>query len=115
MTTTTNFGEFGPREIELAEELLRGARLEGFPNDFEQDEITIMMNKNSGYVFFINSASQVAMMNGDSLESFYTSPYKGIEGFYDELEDQQEDMHEEDKAWFLELGLIVGKYQVVGA
>ena len=73
MTTTTNFEEFGASEIEMAEGLLRAARLKGFPHDFEQDEITIMMNKNSGYVFCTNATFQVAMMNGDSLESFSPS------------------------------------------
>ena len=40
------------------------------------------------------------MMNGDKLESFYTSPYEGHEGFIDELLDMVDDeWHEDDIEW----------------
>ena len=89
--TTTNFADFGYREREMAEELLKASRVQGFPEDFEQDEITIMMNQNSGNVFFTNSEYQVAMMNDDKLESFYSCPYCGHEGFLDEMNHEPED------------------------
>jgi hypothetical protein len=85
MTTTTNFADFGYREREMAEELLKASRVQGFPEDFYVDEVTIMMNMNSGNVFFTNSDFQVAMMNGDDLESFYSCPICGHEGFADEM------------------------------
>lgn len=55
-----------------------------------------MMNQNSGNVFFTNSEYQVAMMNGDKLESFYSTPYEGREGFADEL---KEDYLSDYQSW----------------
>ena len=108
--TTTDFSEFGWRERKMAAELLTASCDHGFPEDFEDNEVTIMMNKNSGNVFFTNSEFQVAMMNGDKIESFYTTPYKGKEGFADELkEDYEQDgknWNEEDIQYIKELGII---------
>ena len=84
-TTTTDFSKFGIREWNMAEELLRAWREQGLPDDFNNDEVTIMLNLLSGYVFLTNSDYQVAMMNGDKLESFYTDFETGEEGFKDEL------------------------------
>ncbi len=89
--TTTDFSKFGSRERKMAEALLRASREQGFPEDFEDNETTIMMNMNSGYVFFTNSEFQVAMMNGDKLESFYSCPECGHEGFKDEMEHGEDD------------------------
>ena len=86
--TTTNFADFGWRERKMATELLTASCDQGFPEDFEDSGVTIMMNKNSGNVFFTNEEFQVAMMNGDTLESFYTTPYESYEGFADDLHDQ---------------------------
>jgi len=83
--TTTDLAYFGYRERKLAEELLRAWREQGLPDDFLDEEVTIMMNKNSGYVFLTNSEFQVAMMNGDKLESFYTCFNCGNEGFKDDM------------------------------
>jgi hypothetical protein len=84
-TTTTDFSKFGSREREMSEELLRAWREQGLPDDFNNDEVTIMFNLMSCYVFLTNSDYQVAMMNGDNLESFYTDFETGEEGFKDEL------------------------------
>ena len=89
--TTTDFSKFGYREREMAEELLKASRTQGFPDDFDDDDITIMMNMNSGNVFFTNAEYQVAMMNGDDLESFYSCPICGHEGFLDEMEHGEDD------------------------
>lgn len=85
MSTTTDLSQFGYREIKMASELLNAWVKNGLPDDFEHDEVTVMMNTNSGNVFLTNSEYQVAMMNGDSLESFYTCPECGHEGFKDEM------------------------------
>lgn len=55
-----------------------------------------------------NDEFEVCMMNGDKLESFYTSPYEGKEGFFSELLDEYSDMHGEDKEWFRELSASLG-------
>ena len=83
--TTTNLSDFGYRELKMLEELLRAIREQGLPEDFYNNEVHPMMNLNSGNVFLTNSEYQVAMMNGDKLESFYTLSYHGNEGFFDEL------------------------------
>lgn len=83
--TTTNLSDFGYRELEMLEELLRAMREHGLPEDFYNNEVHPMMNQISGNVFLTNSEYQLAMMNGDKLESFYTLSYHGSEGFLDEL------------------------------
>ena len=108
--TTTDFAEFGWRERKMAAELLTASCDQGFPEDFEDEEVTIMMNKNSGNVFFTNAEYQVVMMNGDKIEFFYTTPYDGKEGFADELkEDYEQDCENwngEDIQYIKDLGII---------
>jgi hypothetical protein len=84
--TTTNLAEFGYRELKKVRDLLDAMIKEGLPQDFENDGVHPMMNQNSGNVFLTNSEYQVAMMNGDKLESFYSCPQCGHEGFKDEME-----------------------------
>ncbi len=83
--TTTNLSNFGYRELIMLEELLKAMREQGLPKDFYDDEVHPMMNQSSGNVFLTNSDYQVAMLNGDKLESFYFLSYHGNEGFLDEL------------------------------
>ena len=83
--TTTNLSNFGYRELIMLEELLKAMREQGLPDDFYDDEVHPMMNQSSGNVFLTNSDYQVAMLNGDKLESFYFLSYHGNEGFLDEL------------------------------
>lgn len=83
--TTTNLADFNYKELAMLEELLKAMREQGLPQDFYNDEVHPMMNQNSGNVFLTNSDYQVAMLNGDKLESFYFLSYHGNEGFLDEL------------------------------
>lgn len=109
-TTTTNFAEFGWRERKLASELLEVSIKQGFPTNFYDDGVTIMMNKISGNVFFTNSKYQVAMMNGEDLESFYYTPYEGHEGFAEELlemyREDEESWNEEDVQYLKDMGIL---------
>lgn len=91
MNTTTDLSKFGWREWALLRDLIDAMVEQGLPGDFENEGVHPMFNKNSGNVFLANSEFQVAMMNGDKLESFYSCPECGHEGFKDELE------HGEDK------------------
>lgn len=86
--TTTDFSKFGYRERKIAEVLLKIWNENGLPEDFYNNEVTIMFNTNSGNVFLTNSEFQVAMMNGDKLESFYIDFETGEEGFKDELSEE---------------------------
>lgn len=83
--TTTNLTDFGYRELEMLEELIKAMREQGLPEDFYDEEVHPMMNQNGGNVFLTNSEYQVAMMNGDKLESFYWLSYHGNEGFLGDL------------------------------
>lgn len=100
MTTTTNLAKFGTRELEEVRALLSAMLDTGLPSDFSNDEVQPMFNMNSGHVFLTNSDFEVAMLNDGKLESFYSSPYDGIEGFYLDLKEEYENMNEEDKEWF---------------
>lgn len=108
--TTTDLGEFGWRERNMAAELLTVMCDNGLPDDFYDDEVTIMMNMNSGNVFLTNSEFQVAMIYGDALETWYTTPYDGHEGFKDELleffHNHPENWSEEDVQWLVDMEFI---------
>lgn len=84
--TTTNLADFGYREKRMAAELLIAMCDKGVPDDFGDDEVTVMMNQNSGNVFLSNSDFDVAMLTDDGkIKSFYNTPYEGHEGFYEDL------------------------------
>lgn len=86
MSTTVDLAKFGFREIEMLRDLLDSWVRHGLPEDFNQEGVHPMFNMNSGNVFLTNEDCQVAMMNGDGLESFYSCPECGFEGFYGEFE-----------------------------
>jgi len=105
--TTTDLAKFGWRERKMAAELLNAMCEQGLPVDFVNDEVTIMFNTHSGNVFLTNSEFQVAMMNGDKLESWYTLPYSGEEGFREDFEGRSEDeFHPEDWEYLIQIGII---------
>jgi hypothetical protein len=108
--TTTDLSRFGYREKKMAAELLNAMCEQGLPEDFEDDEVTVMMNMNSGNVFLTNSEYQVAMMNGDALESWYYTPYSGHEGFAEDLKAEYESdgdsWNQEDIDYLVDLGII---------
>ena len=97
---TEDLAEFGSRERTMAAELL-AARL---PDGFNDDGVKLAMNKNSGFVFLVNADYQCAMMNGDTLEIFHSTPYDGIEGFLSDLIDENEpgDLHREDAEYIIQ-------------
>ena len=85
---TADLARFGHRERQMAEKLLQAWREQGLPDDFYDDEVKLNFNTYSGYVFLSNSDYQVAMLNGDNLESFYTDYETGEEGFKEELSEE---------------------------
>ena len=89
--TTTDLAKFGSRERKMTEDLLKAWREQGLPIDFYDENVTIMMDTNSGNVFLTDSEYQVARMNGDRLESFYSCPYCGHKGFIEDMEHEPED------------------------
>jgi hypothetical protein len=77
-------------ELKALERLLRALREQDLPKDFNDSGVHPMLNINSGYVFLTNEDFQVAMMNEDKLESFYSCPNCGHEGFKEDM------LHDED-------------------
>ena len=106
---TENLADFGYREQDEAKEIFAAWKKNGLPQDFENDGVRLAFNMNSGYVFLTNNEYQVAMSDGDTLYSFYTSPYEGVEGSFEDLLDEYKDMHEEDKEWFLDIAKNIGR------
>jgi len=89
-TTTTDLADFGSRERHMLVELLTAWNNQGLPKGFDDSEVRPMMNTQSGYVFLTNADFDVAMMNGHTLERWYTCPECGNEGFAEDIEDGQE-------------------------
>ncbi len=93
-TYTEDLGNFGARERKMAAELL-GHPL---PDGFSDDGVKPAFNRNSGFVFLVNSDYQRAMMHGDELQIFHSTPYEGREGFLTDLLDEYspDDLHADD-------------------
>ena len=91
---TENIAEFGSRERDVLRELLS----HDLPEGFSDQGVKPAMNKNSRFVFLVNEDYQCAMMNGDSLEIFHSTPYEGHEGFLSDLvvEYAPDDLHRDD-------------------
>lgn len=109
--TTTNLADFSVRERHELIEILQAWESSGLPDDFYDDEFVPMFNRDSGYVFLTNSEYQVCMVADRKLESWYTTPYAGYEGFLDDLVqaymDDLYDWDEEDIEYLRDLGADV--------
>lgn len=92
--TTTDFSKFGSMERKELLKLLIAWNEQGLPEDFEDDEVTPMMNIISGNVFLTNREYQVAMMNGDKLESCHYCSNCGHEGFAEDCQLNDEGCNE---------------------
>lgn len=108
---TENLADFlsGARERRMVLEILKAWESGGLPDDFNEDGVKIAFNSNSGNVFLTNEDFQVAMVDGLCLESFYSSPYEGREGFFADLLEEYPDMHREDQEWFRDIAKATNK------
>ncbi len=108
---TTNLADFGTRERHELIELFTAWENSGLPDDFYDDEVVPAFNRDSGYVFLTNSDYQVCMVADGKLESWYTTPYNGYEGFLDDLvqeyRDDPDNWEEEDVEFLRDLGADV--------
>lgn len=108
--TTTDLSFFGNRELYEAGKLLVAMAEKGLPDDFENEGVTVMFNDLSGSVFLSNDTYQVAMLADDgTLYSFYTSPYEGIEGSFEDLLSEYKNMDHNDQQWFEDLAKTLGR------
>jgi hypothetical protein len=100
---TEDLSKFGYRELDKAGKLLSAIK-SGLPEDFWKEGIRVGFNMQSGYVFLTNDEHQVAMLDDEGkLYSFYSTPYEGREGSYEELLEEYDDMHPEDQKFLVEL------------
>ena len=107
---TENLADFGYREQDEAKDIFEAWKLNGLPKDFDNNGVKLAFNMNSGYVFLTNAEYQVAMC-GDNKElySFYTSPYEGHEGSFEDLLDEYENMNKEDQEWFRDIAQNINR------
>ena len=100
---TTDLAKFGYREQAIAKDIILAWKRHGLPEDFEGLGVEIAFNTHSGYVFLTNSDYQVAIEEDGKLVSFYTTPHEGREGTLEDLLEEYEDMHPQDKEYIDEL------------
>lgn len=98
---TENLADFGMREIEELRDILDAWLNNGLPDDFYDEGVKPAFNRNSGYVFLVNDDYQVCMEVDGRLESFYTTPYNGYEGFFEDLLDEADESWEEEDIEYL--------------
>jgi len=87
---TSDLAEFGARERALVVELLEAWERHGLPDDFEDEEVRPMFNRESAYVFLTNANYDVALAQDGRLVSHYFLSYEGHEGTLEELAEQYE-------------------------
>jgi hypothetical protein len=97
------------RERCLLIDIMRAWGETGLPKDFGDTEVRPAFNRNSGYVFLVNDEYEVCMLRDGKLESFYTSPSAGEEGFFDELAEMYPEMDAEDQDWLREVAAVNGR------
>lgn len=87
---TRDLMQFGNRELKLAGELLSALKTEKDKTRFLSHGVAVEFNPNSGNVFIVDEDYNVAMMNGDTLEDFFSCPECGHEGFLEDFEHHSE-------------------------
>jgi hypothetical protein len=88
MSITTDISKFGHRELEMLRDIMNAWLDKGLPHDFTPVEVVPMFNMNSGCVFLTNEDHQVCMVEDDELQSFYSCPECGHEGFFHEMDNE---------------------------
>jgi hypothetical protein len=97
------------RERGLMLAILKAWDERGLPDDFYEKGVKFAFNRSSGHVFLVNDDYEVCMLRGGALQRFYCSPYKGVEGFWDDLVPQYASMHPEDQEWMRDLAESLDK------
>ena len=104
---TEDLAEFGAREQKLMLDIASAWRSQGLPVNFHNAGVKFAFNKNSGFVFLTNEEFEVALINCDTgkLESFYSTPYRGYEGFLSDLlaEYAPDDLGREDERFIRDM------------
>lgn len=101
---TEDLTDFGYRELDMAGDLLKALKTEKDKTEYLGGNVKLAMNSGSGNVFLVDEDYNVAMMNGEHLEDWFTCPYCGHEGF---KEDMKHDIENEECREYLEQRRII--------
>jgi len=103
---TDDLTGFGPVELDVLCELLEALK-RGSPADFEHKGVRPALHVATSRVFLMNGAGQVAALNGEHLETYYTTP-GGRQGFYSELTAHYDELQPDDQAFVRALASRLG-------
>lgn len=85
MMRINNSENLGYRELNMVRNLLNAWLDDGLPDDFNDEFEDIIVDFDFNKAYLANADGQVAMLNGDKIESYYTTPNQGVEGFLEDL------------------------------
>ena len=103
-TYTEDLSKFGYIEKAEARDLINALNDKKTPKDFNLCGVKVAFNMMSGFVFLTNDEYEVVMIDDKGeLYSFYSSPYEGREGCFEDLLSEYKDMHVEDQEWFRDI------------
>lgn len=109
-TYTEDLSKFGYIEKAEARDLINALNDKKTPKDFNLCGVKVAFNMMSGFVFLTNDEYEVVMIDDEGeLYSFYSSPYEGREGCFEDLLSEYEDMHVKDKEWFEDIAKNIGR------
>ena len=97
------------RERCMLIDIMRAWGDSGLPEDFGDTNVRPAFNRSSGLVFLVNEDHQVCMLRDGKLESWYSSPVQGKEGFFSDLAEQYFSMHPEDQEWLHDIADSIGQ------
>ena len=98
--TSNNLENWSKEDITTVIKMLELFRDGKYSKDFYPEDIANFKNTNLNMIFMVNDEYSVLVYEDGELVSYYTSPYAGIEGTFEELSEQYDEMSEEDKEWF---------------
>ena len=98
--TSDNLENWSKEDITTVIKMLELFRDGKYSNDFYPEDVAIFKNTDLNIIFMANDEYSVLVYKDGELISYYTSPYAGLEGTFEELSEEYEDMCEEDKEWF---------------
>jgi len=87
------------RERQLLFRIMQAWDVHGLPCDFNDSKVRPAFNRSSGNVFLVNEDFQVAMLRDGELESWYSCPYRGDEGFFEDLVREYHTLHPDDQEY----------------
>lgn len=98
--TLDNLEEWPKEDLTIVAKMIELFRDGKYSKDFYPAEVTILKNPDLNVIYMTNADYYAAVYKDGELVSYYTSPYAGIEGTFEELSEQYDEMSEEDKEWF---------------